>query len=384
MKYSKQNDTFAFVKDGTLEDQLPKGVYEIQTSKELGVYLEKVSDSFKIPKKTYGDENKELIRNCKNAWNKLNKNISILLCGSPGTGKTVLGKKICEELQLPVLLFSSNNYSLLDIVLQKIDQPVIVFFDEFDKFIVSEEVESSELAILNSLLDGAKNNFHPRFFIFTMNSRKDLPETFYNRPSRIRYSVTTENLKENTIKEIVNDFLADHPDLIEKALSIIDDTSKPTIDTIFSICEELVINNEVSFVFNISRVKEYNAQLCTRDKKISFIIGKILVKDLDTQNEVLTIVTPFQETVSMEYQTQYRYHQTLDAKEIGFSFRDAYQFEEFLNKIYSSSKISDIKKEFLDKLRKEAGIDEETDTVIKENDLYDYLDLVLTSKKNKI
>ncbi len=223
-------------------DELPVGVYEMQSHPKIGLYLTKVYDGFTFPYKVYGVETKFIDWIVK-TWNEKNTNLGLLLNGIKGTGKTVTAEIICNKLNLPVILV--NQPFNIGSFVNSIDQEVILFFDEYEKVFDKkslegeDEGESSNPGIL-TLMDGVLSSEHRKMFILTTNEPR-VNENMIGRPSRIRYIKTFGNLQVETILEIVNDKLK-YPEFKDKIVDFVSKLEIITIDIVKSIVEEVNIH----------------------------------------------------------------------------------------------------------------------------------------------
>ena len=209
---------------------LEPGVYRIQFDPREGFSLDLVERRFPLPSKVYG-LHRGLVDRVTRTFTESSANVGVLLAGLRGTGKTVTGKVISNELDLPVILVE-RDLDGIELFLSSIEQPVVLFFDEFEKVFDEDKGRS-----LLSLLDGVASNSAKKLSILTANSL-EIDQNFMDRPSRIRYRKEFGNLPRDGVLEIVEDRLADKqhlPDLIEhiSRLKVI------TVDVVIALCDEV-------------------------------------------------------------------------------------------------------------------------------------------------
>jgi DNA-directed RNA polymerase subunit F len=220
-------------------------VYELGVS-QLGYYLEPISDKFNFPYKIYGLESKIIKRTTTHYNSTTHGNLGILLNGLKGTGKTVTAKNICNELKQPVILISRFIEGGSAWV-NTIPQNITVFVDEYEK--VYEE--SKEFL---TIMDGSMNSAFRRVFILTTNTLH-IDQNLIDRPSRIRYFQTFNDLSPETVEEIVDDLLV-HKNLKEDCIKFIATLKIITVDIVKSILNEVNMFNESPFefkdIFNIT------------------------------------------------------------------------------------------------------------------------------------
>ena len=189
------------------------GVYRFVLTPH-GWYLECTSRRFEFPFKVYGNHD-HITDRIRRAWGALDANLGVLLNGLKGTGKTVTAQRVANwaiDQGIPVLVVT--NPIPLTQVLERIEQPVVIIFDEFEK---THRQEEEQQALLTAL-DGMARNSHKRLFLFATNS-KAVEDNFLDRPSRIRYLWEFGRLSEDVIEELLDDIL--DPELSEMRAEII-------------------------------------------------------------------------------------------------------------------------------------------------------------------
>ena len=140
-------------------DEIPSGNWLVKFNEMRGgFYLEKTIP-FEMPETIYGNciERADKITRAFNTWD---GSLGVLLCGFKGTGKSLLAKKICLDMDIPVLVVS-EPYGGSEFVsfLSKIPQKAIILFDEFEKVYKSGMSESQEKLL--SILDGVFSSKFP-------------------------------------------------------------------------------------------------------------------------------------------------------------------------------------------------------------------------------
>jgi hypothetical protein len=269
---------------GTTAAQLPKlpgGIYKVINT-PLGWFLELKELKFTFPYKIYGTHDRITNRVSK-AWEGLNGNLGILLNGLKGTGKTVTAQLVgnwASENDTPVIVIDSPLPNLSD-VLKRIDQDLVVFFDEFEKTHNSEHQQ----ALLSSL-DGNARTEYKRLFLLTTNN-PNLDENMQDRPSRIRYTWNFEGLTPDLIMEIIDDLL--HPELSEFSDSILQYVSTRRVQSIDVV--KAVINEVNQFeegpeafeeIFNLTKLNpHYFTVSIVEDGKEHVVMSEFLPRFID-------------------------------------------------------------------------------------------------------
>ena len=185
-----------------LHEKLPAGNYVVKQDPFENLYLEHTED-FEIPAKLYGDTTRNADRIMNSFWQR-NKSTGVMLVGEKGSGKTLLSKHICVELAkqgVPTIVINSPWHGdKFNTLIQTIEQPAIIMFDEFEKVYDSEEQES-----LLTLLDGVYAS--KKLFMLTSNDKWKVDSHMRNRPGRIFYMIDFKGLDADFIREYCVDNL---------------------------------------------------------------------------------------------------------------------------------------------------------------------------------
>lgn len=186
-----------------LHESLPVGNYTVKFDKMSGThYLESI-DSFEIKGKIYGDTCKRAER-ILHTFNDRTASTGVLLTGEKGSGKTLLAKMLSikgGEMNVPTIVINApwcgDEFNAF---LQKIEQPTIILFDEFEKVYDRDDQEK-----MLTLLDGVYPS--KKLFILTCNDKWRINEHMRNRPGRIYYMMDYRGLEQNFIVEYCKDNL---------------------------------------------------------------------------------------------------------------------------------------------------------------------------------
>ena len=185
-----------------LHDKLPAGNYTVATDPFGNFYLERIED-FEIPTKLYGNTLRHTDRIINSFWDRPAQT-GVLLNGEKGSGKTLLAKNISIQLAkqgVPTIVINrdwvGDGFFKL---LQDIDQPCVVLFDEFEKVYGSDEQEQ-----ILTLLDGVFSS--KKLYLMTVNDKWRVNSHMRNRPGRLFYLLDFKGLDQEFIREYCNDRL---------------------------------------------------------------------------------------------------------------------------------------------------------------------------------
>lgn len=236
------------------QEKLENAVYRVHVDAFGRFFLVKVADKFKFDYKLYGLENK-LINRILKTYSHVDGNLGVLLNGLKGTGKTVSGKIICNQLNQPTIIVK-DAYDGVEDFLNSIPQDITIFVDEYEKIF-------GESTALLTIMDGALNSIHRRVFILTTNNLY-VDSNLLQRPSRVRYLRKFEDLAPEVVEEIVDDILQ-HKELKDECIKFISSLELITVDVVKSILEEVNIHAESPFDFSGT----FNIKISTDKYKIS-------------------------------------------------------------------------------------------------------------------
>lgn len=201
-----QQDGVSFWPSNTAKNvkELPPAIYRYQQTM-TGWYLQKIASYYEFPYKIYGT-NDAIIERVKAAWKKLPANVGVLLNGLKGTGKTITAQQIVNwAISEGLVVLSVNEPVPLETIIERVEQPMLVLFDEFEKTHDEEQNPGAQQKIL-TVVDGLSRSTHRRIFLFTTNT-KNVNENFIDRPSRIRYHWEFGRLNIDVIEAVLDDML---------------------------------------------------------------------------------------------------------------------------------------------------------------------------------
>lgn len=222
---------------------IPSGTYTLGFDPDNipgGFFLKHIND-FTLPAKVYGNNNKysDIILN--NFLKETTRPTTAALAGLKGSGKSLCSKEICIkalERNIPTIVIGQDYAGPgLNTWLQNINQPCIVFIDEFEKVYVEQKKRDQLL----TLLDGAYNSH--KLFLLTMNAplNNEKFPYFFNRPGRVYYNIAFGPITQDVIKEYCEDHLVDKTKLNE-ILTFTNRFSEFTIDILTILVKELNAN----------------------------------------------------------------------------------------------------------------------------------------------
>lgn len=216
-----------------LHEQLPPGNYTVAMDMMGNFYLDQI-DSFEIPAKMYGNTLRHTDRIINSFWDRPQQT-GVLLNGEKGSGKTLLAKNISVELAkqgVPTIVinrdWTGDGFFKL---LQDIDQPCVVLFDEFEKVYDREKQEE-----ILTLLDGVFGS--KKLYILTVNDKWRVDSHMRNRPGRIFYLLDFKGLDVTFIREYCEDRL-DAKQYIDQICSLTNLFGEFNFDMLKALVEEM-------------------------------------------------------------------------------------------------------------------------------------------------
>jgi len=219
-------------------ENLPNGVYRLEMDPFERLYLTRVFDEFTFDYKVYGLETAFVDRVVKTYVN-TKGNLGVLLNGVRGTGKTVSSKIIANSLNQPVIIVDNPFNGTVDF-LSAIPQDITIFLDEYEKTF-------KESAVMLTIMDGVLNSDNRRVFLLTTNDLF-VERNLLQRPSRVRYMKSFEDLSPKIVEEIVDDYLI-HPQFKQDMLKFVSCLELITVDVVKAIIQETNIHEESPYEF---------------------------------------------------------------------------------------------------------------------------------------
>ena len=218
--------------------KLDNGVYRLEQDMFERLYLRKIYSEFTFDYKIYGLETSFVNRVLK-TYENTTGNLGILLNGVRGTGKTVSSKIIANKLNQPTVVIDVPFNGTVDF-LSSIPQDITVFLDEYEKTF-------NESSTMLTIMDGVLNSDNRRVFLLTTNDLF-VDRNLLQRPSRIRYMKSYEDLSPRVVEEIVDDFLM-HTEFKTDMLKFISCLELITVDVVKAIIQETNIHKESPYDF---------------------------------------------------------------------------------------------------------------------------------------
>lgn len=190
-------------------DELPPRVYVVRFAKLSGFYLEECLDIKVNEEKIYGGQ-LERAGKVLESYKRFNRNLGVILSGDKGIGKSLFARLLSVQAvkqNIPVLVVDRYVPEIAS-YLERIDQRVMLLFDEFDKTfggIKPLEGEQEPQAELLSLFDGISQG--KKLFVVTCNDIMRLNDCIINRPGRFHYHFRFAYPSEEEIRAYLMDKL---------------------------------------------------------------------------------------------------------------------------------------------------------------------------------
>ena len=221
-----------------LHEKLPAGNYTIAQDMMGNFYLEQIDD-FEIPAKMYGNTLRHTDRIINTFWERPQQT-GVLLNGEKGSGKTLLAKNLSTELAkqgVPTIVINRDwKGDAFFKLMQDIDQPCVVLFDEFEKVYDREDQEQ-----ILTLLDGVFGS--KKLYILTCNDKYRIDSHMRNRPGRIFYLLDFKGLDSAFIREYCEDRL-NNKQYIDQVCGLTSLFNQFNFDMLKALVEEMNRYNE--------------------------------------------------------------------------------------------------------------------------------------------
>lgn len=259
-------------------DKLPNETFLMKEDAFGRLFLKQVENQ-RLPEKIYSND-KDFIEHVTTAFNRIEGSMGVLLTGKKGLGKTFTARVLCDKLGIPVIKITTgtDNKGIFEF-LNKIQQPHVIFIDEFEKMFRKSDGDKDSSAVNQqhflSYLDGNNSSNAKKFFLITTNNYVN--DYMVNRPSRLRYVRTYETISDDTVREIVNDLLKDEElrkDLLENL-----NHKELNIDILIKVIEEVNVTgkkySEFKDFFNYQvESNNYSFYIVNKDGSLKFIGSK--------------------------------------------------------------------------------------------------------------
>jgi hypothetical protein len=181
-----------------IHDHLPPGNYIVQANPMSGaLYLEEI-DGFESPPKIYGSAQNDADRILRTFLDRPS-GTGVVLNGEKGSGKTLLAKILSIDAAaqgIPSIVVNAPwKGDAFNKLVQDIDQPAIIMFDEFEKTYSDRDDQTAVLTLLDGVYPSKK------LFIMTCNDKYRIDSHMRNRPGRIYYMMDFKGLEIGFIEE---------------------------------------------------------------------------------------------------------------------------------------------------------------------------------------
>lgn len=190
------------VYNGTLNtyDMLPAQTYYVRFQEFKGFFLEKRNDIEIGEDKIYGVHT-EKVQKVLSAFTKVTRNLGVILSGDKGIGKSLFARCLCvsaAQMNIPTIIVDQYIPGI-DSYIDKIEQEVLVLFDEFDKTFSEQKEQTSLLSLFDGYSSGKK------LFVITCNDHRKLNQFLINRPGRFHYHIRFQYPSPDEIREYLHD-----------------------------------------------------------------------------------------------------------------------------------------------------------------------------------
>lgn len=233
--FIKRGNSFMVSETGQLDlhETLPRGTYTITQDINGVFYLEAIED-FSNPARLYGGTEKNA-NHILSTFADREVSTGVLLAGEKGSGKSLLAKVLSAKALsdgIPTIVINKPWFGDdFNKIVQSINQPCVILFDEFEKVYDREQQEK-----ILTLLDGVFPT--KKLFVLTCNNLNRIDEHMVNRPGRIYYMLEFKGLDENFIVQYAEENLK-NKDLISEILAITPVFRSMNFDILKALIEEM-------------------------------------------------------------------------------------------------------------------------------------------------
>lgn len=234
--FMKQGNTYRVARKEALDltEHLPGGNYTIGKDEMTGQFFLEHIDGFTIPSKIYGDCLRHTDRIVKTFMDR-GASTGVMLTGEKGSGKTLLSKNVCHQLELqdvPTIVINAPWCGdKFNTFIQSIEQPCAILFDEFEKVYDRDQQE-----MILTLLDGVFPS--KKLFLLTCNDKWRVDYHMRNRPGRIFYLIDFKGVDAPFIREYCQDNL-EAKDQIERIVNVSTMFKEFNFDMLKALVEEM-------------------------------------------------------------------------------------------------------------------------------------------------
>jgi hypothetical protein len=242
--FIKNGNSFRVTSNNNLNisNDLPPGNYTVKFDNMSKEYSLEQIDSFSLPKKLYGNIQKNTNRILTTFLERPNTT-GVMLSGEKGSGKTLLAKAIsikAAEMNIPTIIINHAWYGDgFNSFIQTIQQAAIIFFDEFEKVYSEKEQQEAVLTLFDGVYPTKK------LFVCTCNDKYKVDVNMRNRPGRIYYMIDFTGLDVNFIREYCEENL-NNKDNIGSVCNISSIFQQFNFDMLKAMVEEMNRYNETA------------------------------------------------------------------------------------------------------------------------------------------
>lgn len=239
MAFVRNGDEWNIINSAmSIHDSIEVGVYKINIDNFKNCSLTRIKDKFELPLKVYSLDNEDekfeyIVKKCAAST----KNVGIILNGEKGSGKSVMAKRICNALNMPVIIVENkgkdDNLKMLD-YMTRMDTDMVCLLDEFEKNFDNES-QTAFLSFMDGLYNGKK-----KIFLITSNERR-YDSNIIGRMGRVCYLVQFGKITDKS--SVIRFFHSELPELtseqLEQIVTYLGRKENLTIDTFTQIAEEI-------------------------------------------------------------------------------------------------------------------------------------------------
>lgn len=266
IKFYKQGPVIRFsdIDKSDLVEELAPAVYQIVMVDKSPALVKKF-DKYTVPEKILGERTDNNIRRIGRLHARTDKPMGVMITGDKGTGKSILAKLTCNEYiekhkKIVIEVVDALPVSVLNYVIEAIDDEVCVFFDEFAKRQGGRDSDGDILSD-DTYLNYFENADYGRILnIVTENKTSDMSTYLLGRSSRMKLHFKYDEICKTEVEACLTHF--EIPEERRGLIRSLVKSCKLNIDLLSDICNDLKddpeLLNDLTGYMSVCNIENYS------------------------------------------------------------------------------------------------------------------------------